>query len=423
MKKYAKLYNSFNSDELDKALDWLYNQKKSKRKEDLLRITRCIELLNIKTNYDIIHIAGTNGKGSTASYLNEMLKLKYDKVGLFVSPYVICFNERIEINSNYISNDDIIFYINYLKNFAEEYYEKYNDTISFFELTFLMALLYFEKNNIDILVLECGLGGLLDVTNALNKKVSVITNIGFDHMQQLGNTLEEIAIHKLGITRKGVPCFTTIDDSLIPFFTQYSLKNDININYVSKDIKDIYVKDNKTYFKYKNEEFMSCLEGNYQAYNASLAIAVIKYLDNNYPKKFIDQALNNTFWPGRFEHIKDNIIIDGAHNIDGIIALCNNLKNYYNKKIKVLFTALKDKEVKTMINILDEVTNFYYFTTINDKRASNLIDLSILTKKPYLAYEEYEKALNEALKDLNNDELLVITGSLHFISIIRKVLI
>lgn len=423
MKKYAKLYNSFNMDEFDNALDWLYNQKKSKKKEDLLRISRCIELLNIKTNYDIIHIAGTNGKGSTASYLNEMLKLKYNKVGLFVSPYVICFNERIEINSNYISNEEVLFYINYLKQFSKEYYENFNDTISFFELTFLIALLYFEKNNIDILILECGLGGLLDVTNVLNKKVSVITNIGYDHMQQLGNTLEEIAIHKLGITRKNVTCFTTVNDSLIPFFKEYALKNDININYVMNDIKDIYIKDFKTYFKYKNEEYKSCLEGTYQAYNASLAIAVIKYLDNNYPKKLIDQALDNTFWPGRFEHIKDNIIIDGAHNIDGIKALCNNLKNYQNKKIKVIFTALKDKEIKGMINILDEVTDLYYFTTINDKRASNLIDLSILTCKPYLEFEDYKKALNEALINLKNDELLVVTGSLHFISIIRKILL
>ncbi len=423
MKKYAKPYNNFNKDELDKALDWLYNQKKSKKKEDLIRISRCIELLNIKTNYDIIHIAGTNGKGSTASYLNEMLKLKYNKVGLFVSPYVICFNERIEINSKYIPNDDVLFYINYLKIFSIEYYQTYNDTISFFELTFLMALLYFEKNDIDILVLECGLGGLLDVTNVLNKKVSVITNIGYDHMQQLGNSLEEIAIHKLGITRKNVPCFTTVDNSLIPFFKEYSLKNNVDINYVINDIKDIYIQNNKTHFKYKNEEYEVCLEGNYQAYNASLAIAVIKYIDNNYPNEYITKALNNTFWPGRFEHIKDNIIIDGAHNIDGVKGLCNNLKNYHDKKIKVIFTALRDKQIETMINILDEVTCFYYFTTISDKRASNLNYLTGLTKKPYLAFEEYQQALNEALNKLEKDDLLVITGSLHFISIIRKLLI
>lgn len=423
MKKYAKLYNSFNIDEYDKALEWLYNQKKSKKKEDLVRITRCIELLNIKADYDIIHIAGTNGKGSTASYLNEMLKLKYNRVGLFVSPYVICFNERIEINSKYISNSEVLFYINYLKKFAEEYYESYNDTVSFFELTFLMALLYFEKNNIDILVLECGLGGLLDVTNALNKKVSAITNIGYDHMQQLGNTLEEIALHKLGITRKNVPCFTAVDKSLIPFFEEYSFKNNININYVIKDIEAIYIKDNKTHFKYKNEEYQASLEGNYQAYNASLAIAVMKYLDNNYPKKLIDQALNNTFWPGRFEHISDNIIIDGAHNIDGIKALCNSLKNYQNKKIKVIFTALRDKEIKSMLTLLDEVASFYYFTTIDDKRAVNTNDFIGLTKNPFILFDNYKEALNEAQRILKDDELLVITGSLHFISVIRKILV
>ena len=198
---------------LDESLNWLYTQKKSKKREDLSRIEYCIKELNIKTDYPIFHIAGTNGKGSTATFIKSILMEANYKVGFFVSPFVISFNERIEINNDYINDDEIINYIEKLKQFASEYTSKFNDTIPFFELTFLMALMHFEKNNIDVAVIECGLGGRLDATNCLDKTISVITNIGYDHMQTLGNTLEDIAYHKLGITRKNIPCLTCVDDT------------------------------------------------------------------------------------------------------------------------------------------------------------------------------------------------------------------
>jgi len=214
---------------LDESLNWLYTQKKSKKREDLSRISYCIKKLGIKTNYPVIHIAGTNGKGSTATFIKSILMEANYKVGFFVSPFVISFNERIEINNDYITDDKLMEYILKLKDFANEYTNEFNDTIPFFELTFLMALMYFEENNIDVGVIECGLGGRLDATNCLDKKISVITNIGFDHMQTLGNTLEEISYHKLGITRSGVPCFTCVDDSLKEYFNEYASINNIPI--------------------------------------------------------------------------------------------------------------------------------------------------------------------------------------------------
>ncbi|MDE7213517.1 MAG: bifunctional folylpolyglutamate synthase/dihydrofolate synthase [Anaeroplasmataceae bacterium] len=406
---------------IEEALTWLYNQKKSHKREDLSRIKECITLLNIKIEYPILHIAGTNGKGSTASYLSQMLMLKGKRVGLFVSPYVISFNERIEVNGNYISDEEVLAYTKRLEEFSKSYQETYQDTIPFFELTFLMALLYFEKQNIEVLVLECGLGGLLDVTNALDKKVAIITNIGYDHMAQLGNTLEEIAYHKLGITRVGVPCFTAVDETLMPYFKNYAELHNVDMHFVKPLISNIFMDYEGTHFTYDTIGYQTTLKGLYQAYNASLAIAVMKYLDPNYPKELIDTALKNTTWPGRFEYIKKNIILDGAHNIDGIKALTETLKQSYpNTRIKVIFTALKDKAFPEMLKSLDKVTYKYYFTTILDKRASSASDFTSFTEKSYEVIEDYKEAISYATKNLEEEELLVITGSLHFISEARK---
>lgn len=407
---------------LDESLNWLYTQKKSKKREDLSRISYCIKKLGIKTNYPVIHIAGTNGKGSTATFIKSILMEANYKVGFFVSPFVISFNERIEINNDYITDDKLIEYILKLKDFANEYTNEFNDTIPFFELTFLMALMYFEENNIDVGVIECGLGGRLDATNCLDKKISVITNIGFDHMQTLGNTLEEISYHKLGITRSGVPCFTCVDDSLKEYFNEYASINNIPITYVDKMVSNINV-SNKTIFKLDNIQYECSLSGIFQAYNASLAIKVCQEFDKTITKETIQNSLIKAFWPGRFEHITKNIIIDGAHNIHGINALVSSIKNgYRNKTIKVIFTALHDKAYKEMINMLDEVVDYYYFTTINDTRGTNVLEFLSCTNKPY-EYGMEEEMIEKALCNLLDDEVLLITGSLHFISEARKIVL
>lgn len=407
---------------LEDSLNWLYTQKKSKKREDLSRIKYCIKALGINTNYPIIHIAGTNGKGSTATFTKSILMEANYKVGFFVSPFVISFNERIEINNDYISNENIIFYIDKLKTFAEQYSKDFNDTIPFFELTFLMALMYFEDSKIDVAIIECGLGGRLDATNCLDKTISIITNIGFDHMQTLGNSLEEIAYHKLGITRTNVPCYTCVEDSLKPYFIEYAKLNNIDISFVDQEVSNIIVSE-KTSFDLDNINYICSLSGSFQAYNASLAIKACQCFDKSINYEQIQNGLRNAFWPGRFEKIKNNIIIDGAHNIHGINALVESVKNgYSNKYIKVVFTALHDKAYKEMLEKLDEVTNYYYFTTINDLRATNVEEFLNCTNKPYECGDE-EQIIIKAINDLEDNEVLLITGSLHFISGARKIVL
>ncbi len=403
---------------MNEALDWLYQQKKLKKREDLSRMERCIQLLGIKMPYFKIHIAGTNGKGSTACYLERLLELKGWKVGLFTSPYILRFNERIQINREEISDEAIVTILNHLFTFSKAYFETYSDTIPFFELTFLMALLYFQEQKIDAAVIECGLGGRLDATNVLDTDVQVITNIGYDHMKQLGNTLEEIAWHKLGITESGKPCFTTVDDSLISYFEAYAKENQIDLHWIYPMVENIKLGKTLT-FQLGDTAYETNLNAYYQAYNASLAISVIKYLYPTYPKDFIVQAIHQVFWPGRFEEILPSVLLDGAHNIPAMKALSLSLlKKYPHQKFHFVFTALHDKAIEEMIGILDELDGVYSFTTIEDKRASNIDSFQTLTSHPYQLYENYEEAIKNAITHRQN-EVVVITGSLHFISLAR----
>lgn len=410
--------------EYSEALNWLYSQKKTHKREDLSRIKRCIHLLHIQTDYQIIHIAGTNGKGSVASYLNQMCMLYGKKVGMFVSPFVVSYNERIEVNQTYISDEKVVEYIHKLKLFSEEYSNEYDDTIPFFELTFLMALLYFQEQNIEVLILECGLGGLLDATNALDKDVAIITNIGYDHMKELGPTLEDIAMHKLGITRENKLCLTSVDEKLFPLFQGYAEEHHFPLIYTKPEVKHIEIKENATEFTYKDVVYQTALRGVFQAYNAALAIETIQRVYRSYPNELIQKALLQTTWPGRFERVQSNVILDGAHNLPGMEALVETLVCAYpNQRIKIVFTALKDKAINDMLHKLDKVAVQYYFTTISDRRASTIEDITVNTQKPFQWYENYIDAVKMALSELKSNELLVITGSLHFISEVRKLFV
>ena len=408
---------------IDDALNWLYTQKKLQKRENLSRITKCVELLGININYPIIHITGTNGKGSTANYIKNILKLENKYVGLFTSPFILFFNERIMINDRYISNAEIMHYVNKLYDFSNEYFNKFNDIIPFFELTLLMSLMYFEDRKIDIAVIECGLGGLLDSTNFLKTSLSIITNVGYDHLAQLGPTITDIARHKLGIAHDGNTLLTTVDDSFKEQFDEYAKLHNVKINYVKDNISDIKTEEKGVSFKYKNKYYKTPLDGIYQAYNASLAIEAAKFIDKEIPDILIQEGLNETFMPGRFEYIKDNIIIDGAHNISAIEALTKSIMDKFkDKKIKIVYSALFDKEYDKMIIHLSKIATKFYFTTLKDLRATDPILFSKYTNVDSICYNDYKECIDKAIEELKSDELLLITGSLHFISTVRSYL-
>ncbi|HPT89725.1 MAG TPA: Mur ligase family protein, partial [Bacilli bacterium] len=199
---------------------WIESQKRTSPKVSLKKMRKYCEIIgNPQQNLRFIHIGGTNGKGSTVSYLKNILRDAGLNVGTFISPYVVCFNERIGYNEEYISDDELLHYGNLLLRYYPKFSEYGLENPTFFEALTLISFLFFaSKKDIDVVILEVGLGGLLDSTNIIIPLVSVITNVSYDHMKILGNTLEEIALNKLGIAKTNVPLFTTYDERLANLF-------------------------------------------------------------------------------------------------------------------------------------------------------------------------------------------------------------
>ena len=321
------MFTTFNQ-----AVEWIENSHRFGEKLDLVRMNLACEILgHPERTFKSIHVAGTNGKGSTTNFIKNILLEAGYKVGIYTSPYVVSFNERIGINLNYISDEDVVYYANSLKQLWDQVYDEYQDSITFFEILTLMSFLYFRDQKIDIAVVEVGLGGLLDATNVIDPLISLITNISYDHMKQLGNTLESIALNKLGIVKRNRPLVTTEDNPNLRglFEMTCKAKNAPLVMINPDDISEVKV-GQTTEFMFKQTRYKLQLTGLHQIKNASLAIMCIDTLVNLkeivVSERNIYQGLFMTKWPGRFEIFGGNIVIDGAHNIGGIESLISSLK-------------------------------------------------------------------------------------------------
>jgi len=414
---------------LEEAQNWIENIKRFGSKLDLKRMEKVTEILgHPEKSFKSIHVGGTNGKGSTSTYLKNILNHAGYKVGIYTSPYVVEFNERIGIGDNYITDEEIIFYSNQLYPLTEQMLED-DETVTFFEVLTLMAFLYFRDQQVDYAIIEVGLGGLLDATNVIIPEISVITNISYDHMKQLGNTLESIAINKLGIVKDNVPLVTAIENiNLFPLFAEVTAKHNSRLKILNFDlVTEIEVKEQTT-FKYNENRYTLNLTGYHQVKNAMLAIEVIRLLRmiNNVKitENDIYEGLKTTRWPGRFEIFNHNIVIDGAHNIDGIQALVKSVKSVYPKKhLKCLFSVMRDKEHRKMIEELDNFCDELYFTEFEYQRRADAEELFLESTHYHKSFHKDYQAIFNQLRNLNDDEVLIVTGSLYFISEIRKMLI
>ncbi len=415
----------------EEAKNWIENSHRFGEKLDLSRMEIACSILDHPENSFLsVHVAGTNGKGSTANYIKNILYDAGIKVGIYTSPYVVKFNERIGIDQYFISDEEIISYANILHDLWEKVYEEYNDAITFFEILTLMAFLYFRDQGVNYAVIEVGLGGLLDATNVIIPEVCCITNISYDHMKQLGNTLESIALNKLGIVKEGIPLVTAIENKeLFPLLYEVTSNKHSRLKIVDFNLVSDVLIDEITSFKYRTEPYELQLPGMHQVKNACLAIEVIRVLRlaNNLPIKEenIHNGLKITTWPGRFEIINHQIVLDGAHNIGGIESLKQTLAAMYRGKyIKCLFCMMKDKEHEKIISELDNVVDEFHFTEIEYPRRANAIDLYNESHHPNKHVHSDFKAIFKALvRLLKEDEILLVTGSLYFISEIRKLII
>lgn len=414
------------------AQNWIEHIKRFGSRLDLSRISKALSILgDPQKAFKTIHVGGTNGKGSTSNYITNILMNAGLKVGLFTSPYVVEFNERIKINQINISDKDLLKYTNILYDLSQRMQEEDEENIiTFFEVLTIIAFLYYKDQGVDYAVIEVGLGGLLDATNVIVPEVSVITNVSYDHMKQLGNTLESIALNKLGIVKEGVPLITGIQDThLYPLIYEIANKHHARVKICNFDLAEDIKLGETTSFQYQENTYQLQLPGAYQVKNAVVAIETIRLLrlinNLNISETDINQGLYKTKWPGRFEIFNHQIILDGAHNIGGIRALKQSIQSMYkDKRVICLFSVMKDKQHKQMIEELDNFCQELYFTEFDYVRRADAEDLFFEShhyKKSF--HHDHKVIFNDLSTQLKDDDILLVTGSLYFISEIRKLII
>ncbi|MEI7668197.1 MAG: cyanophycin synthetase, partial [Erysipelotrichaceae bacterium] len=339
------------------------------------------------------------------------------KVGSFTSPYLEVHNDRIRINDINISDEDLL----RLGNAYYPIFEQFE--LSMFEIDTLIAILYFIEQKVDYAVMEVGLGGRLDATNIITPLVSVITTIGYDHMEILGNTLPKIALEKAGIIKPKIPVIIgEKKSSCLKVFETVCLKQSSQL--ILLDEYHILDKSFPLRFSYQNQTYTLDTLAIYQAHNASLAIATAKYLRTiglDIVNEAIHLGLMKAHWKGRFEVVSSNptIILDRAHNPHGINAMVMSL-HQLNQPLVIVFTALKDKDTRPMLLKLLKYSQQIIVTTFDYYRKASVDDLAL--DLPVIKIEDPKLAIIEGLS-LAKEGTLLITGSLYFITLVRQTLL
>lgn len=372
------------------------------------------ELGNPEKKLKYIHVAGTNGKGSVCAMISSILADAGYKAGLYTSPHLKRFNERIRINNQLITDQEIAGY--YLK------LKPHITNQTFFEITTSMAFLYFKDKKVDFVVLETGLGGRLDSTNVINPLISVITNIGIEHTEYLGKTIQKIAYEKAGIIKKNIPVVTAAEGLALATIKKISNKQNSKLIAVNKKntIKKYNKQNNQWYFDFSNYGHLTLnnLRGEFQILNASIAIKTIEALNNNNKikinQKNIQNGLKNAEWPGRFQFIGKNALVDCAHNPDGFKLIVKELKNLKYNKLIIVIGFSKDKDIGKISKIISPLADKIILTKSNNERAAEPIMIkkyfknSIIIKNP-------KKALVYAKKIAGKKDLVLVAGSIFLV--------
>ena len=373
------------------------------------------EIGNPHKKLRLVHVAGTNGKGTTCSILTKILIDHGFKVGLYTSPHLKKFNERIQINNCQISDE-------YIATFFNENKDKINKiAATFFETTTSMAFYYFADQAVDFAVIETGLGGRLDSTNVIIPKVCGITSISLDHTEILGDTIEKIAIEKAGIIKQDVPTFTLEQNpSVLEVLRNKADQKNSNLDVITdSDINIIKSDEEGTVFNYCNLEFKLPLIGDHQVKNCVLAINIAKeLLGCSFDYLKVIESVKTTNWPGRLEQVKNNMYYDVAHNSEGIKAMINTIsKIHFDKKIIGLFSLKSDKDIDAICNVIKD--NFERIILCHDERGyllkSTVLE-KILNEKNIncLSASSLQKGVEE-LEKYRDDSVRIIFGS-HYIA-------
>jgi len=369
-----------------------------------------------------ILIAGTNGKGSVAAILSSVLIHAGYRTGVYTSPHIFTYRERIKVNGKVISKDSFKTCINSVKPYLDNPYQKERRT--FFEVLTTVAFLYFRDKKTDINIFEVGLGGRLDATNVVEPIVSVITSIGFDHTRILGRTLPEIAQEKCGIVRRKHALVSSEQHkNAMKIIERIAAKKKAYLITTSDiNLKPYLLNDKGIHFSYKREKYFTPLTGKFQLENLRTAIAVLKVIENrgfSVSKEAIGQGLANCSWRGRFEIVsrKPIIILDGAHNPSALKEILKAVNEIYpQKKITVVFSCLRSKDKAAMANILESFAERIIITRIDSERASEIEELRRVFKTEIYERNNIKNAIILARRILKKDSLILVTGSIYLVS-------
>ena len=405
----------------------------------LERTERILEILgNPHKKIKCIHIAGTNGKGSTTSIINSILIEEGFKVGMYTSPFLEEFEERIQINKENIKKEDLAIFVETVKEAVDKVIEEGYSHPTEFEIITCVMFEYFYKNKVDYAVIEVGLGGRLDSTNVVSPILTVITSIGLDHTNLLGNTIEEIAREKGGIIKNNVPLILypqkeSVKKEILKIAKEKNSKvyivNEKNSKLISinkeKFYQNIEVKGLKKDYKLKLR-----LLGEHQVLNCNVAINAVEVLSKieDFNINNIEKGVFNAKWIGRLEVLRENplIVIDGAHNIQGIKMLKKNILEYFDyDDMYLLIGILSDKQVDDMIKEIVPLSKKVIALTPHSDRAelaSELREHIKMVNKNVLSFEDYNEGLEEILKDAKENDLILVTGSLYMIGDMRKII-
>jgi dihydrofolate synthase/folylpolyglutamate synthase len=365
-----------------------------------------------------IHLTGTNGKGSTATFLRNFYQSRFKKVGLFTSPALSRFQEMIYINQEEIRDDYILAFFKKWQPLFDQY------ELTAFEMQTLLAFHYFHDQGCDFAIIEVGMGGKIDATNIFTPVLSIITNISLEHRAYLGNTLASIADHKAGIIKPKVPVLVgplPIEAMRVVEQVSQSLQSPL---YHRQPYQVINANPPLSFQYGRYPPFTLSMSATYQFENAALALAAVDILKSRYPLKedAIKHAIYQTFMPGRLEVVKQSplIILDGAHNPGGIEALIKAMTHHDHRSLYVLFAAFKDKEIDPMLSQLRGLSKHIFITTFPHPRARKKGDYPGVNEP---VIEDYEQAISVLTKGIPSNGVLLITGSLAFIGLVRQKLL
>lgn len=413
---------------INENMHWLNSYSRFGIKLGLERIKNLLDLLkNPQNEFKIIHVGGTNGKGSVSRYISSILFQNGFDVGLYTSPHLQEINERIVVNKKKISNKDFSNLTNKIKPFVKQIENQ--DPPTYFEILTAMAFEYFKDKKIDYAVIEVGLGGRYDATNIVNPSVSIITNVAYDHKYILGKAIKKIAYEKSGIIKNNTPVVTAASGEALKIIENVAKEKNSGVHRISKkNIKRICSKINFQKFaingtleKYSVKTIML---GEHQGQNIAIALGAVELLQMNgvyISDTSILRGIEKAMVPGRTEIVRKSptLILDGAHNPAGIQALKHTLENdFVYGKIILVIGILADKDIDKMLSTIVPLADIVILTKPKNNRAWNINQtIKKLEKKGFLAQiieiDDVKKAVSHALSIAENKDIICVTGSLY----------